>query len=351
MPTQITAPNPPAAADRAPRYRAVYAYYPRGLRTGGPEALHQFVDTLRRAGVDAYLVPLPGSEHESRVPQFAHYDAPEAPSVPDEPGVAVVTAEDTMPLLYRFRHAEPVCWWLSVDQSSVFLRRKRLWTLKIENPFLAAKWFATLGMNALIPFRAARVRRATRMRHLSQSEYARDYVSRNLGIDAGALTDFTVDADALTAAARADREPFTVAYNPAKGKELSQALIASAPAHWRFVPLVGMSRDELVGALGSSVVYLDLGHHPGKDRIPREAALAGAVVVVARRGSGAFDLDVPIPVRFKVSPGRRGVEEARQVLEQVFADPAAARAAQDDYRRAVVGERERFEAEVLAAFR
>ena len=33
---------------------------------------------------------------------------------------------------------------------------------------------------------------------------------------------------------------------------------------------------------------VDLGHHPGKDRLPREAALAGCVTVVGRAGAAVF---------------------------------------------------------------
>ena len=68
--------------------------------------------------------------------------------------------------------------------------------------------------------------------------------------------------------------------------------------------VVGMTRSEVVSTLQGCGIYLDLGHHPGKDRMPREAALSGALTVVARRGSGAFFADVPVPWEHKITPGR-----------------------------------------------
>ena len=45
--------------------------------------------------------------------------------------------------------------------------------------------------------------------------------------------------------------------------------------------------------------YIDFGPHPGMDRLPREAALAGCVVITNREGAANFDEDVPLPSEFK----------------------------------------------------
>ena len=51
--------------------------------------------------------------------------------------------------------------------------------------------------------------------------------------------------------------------------------------------------------LETSKVYIDFGHHPGKDRIPREAAVSGCCVLTGLRGSARFYQDVPIPEAYK----------------------------------------------------
>ena len=40
------------------RPRRVFVHYPAGVRSGGPEALHQLCEALTTAGVEASLVPL-----------------------------------------------------------------------------------------------------------------------------------------------------------------------------------------------------------------------------------------------------------------------------------------------------
>ena len=61
-----------------------------------------------------------------------------------------------------------------------------------------------------------------------------------------------------------------------------------------------MSRAEVREALCKVKVYADFGSHPGRDRMPREAALCGACVLTNRRGSANFAEDVPLPTLYKL---------------------------------------------------
>lgn len=51
--------------------------------------------------------------------------------------------------------------------------------------------------------------------------------------------------------------------------------------------------------MSKSKVYIDFGNHPGKDRIPREAAISGCIVITGKRGAAAFAEDVCIPETYK----------------------------------------------------
>ena len=61
-----------------------------------------------------------------------------------------------------------------------------------------------------------------------------------------------------------------------------------------------LSPEQVQAMLKKAKVYIDFGGHPGMDRIPREAALAGCIVVTNREGSAAFRQDVPIPSQYKI---------------------------------------------------
>lgn len=51
----------------------------------------------------------------------------------------------------------------------------------------------------------------------------------------------------------------------------------------------------------SSKLYIDFGNHPGKDRMPREAAICGCCIITGKRGAAANDVDIKIPSQYKIS--------------------------------------------------
>lgn len=62
-----------------------------------------------------------------------------------------------------------------------------------------------------------------------------------------------------------------------------------------------MTTQQIIKILDESMVYIDFGNHPGKDRIPREAALRNCIVMTNKSGSAANDIDIPIPAEYKFS--------------------------------------------------
>lgn len=66
-----------------------------------------------------------------------------------------------------------------------------------------------------------------------------------------------------------------------------------------FIAINNMSRAEVVEILKISKVYIDFGNHPGKDRIPREAALLDCCIITNKRGSSLFYDDVSIDSEFQ----------------------------------------------------
>ena len=331
-------------------YETVYVLYPRGSRTGGPEALHQLVHTLRGVGQDAYLVPLAATAGAERVQEYAHYDAPERATIRDEPGCAVVASETAVRRLSMARQATRICWWLSVDNSPLFAAARE--KTYMNDPGARARLLRTARAGRGLVYRTALRQPGWRgMVHLAQSHYAWNFVFDHLDVAPALVTDYTPvgHLDAFAKKPMRDRG-LTVAYNPKKGGRLVEELIRAGAPH-DFTPLSGMSRDEVFRTLCGSAVYLDAGHHPGKDRMPREAALAGAVTLVARRGSAANSRDVPIPWEHKIDMSGDAVRSARARLDDVFGALEDHKGRQSRYERFIRGEQGRFEREVEAFFR
>jgi hypothetical protein len=97
-----------------------------------------------------------------------------------------------------------------------------------------------------------------------------------------------------------------VVYNPAKGIHYTNEIIRRAGQTLQIVPIgkglngqVRMTNHEVTNLLRRAKVYIDFGPHPGMDRLPREAALAGCIVITNRDGAAGYDVDVPLPNEFK----------------------------------------------------
>lgn len=332
----------------------VFIHYPAGVRSGGPEALYQLCDALISSGVEAMLVPLEGKSGTDDTSDYGRYESAYSSTVPDAEDVIVVLPEIAISHARLFSRARVVIWWLSVDFAEPYLHRlavargERSRSGRVAHlVHVAAPWRPELragAVRALLPT----------LSHCAQSTYAVSYLYAHEGVVANDLSDYIQSAGdhADDTTTSRPRVPGSVAYNPAKGRDYLQALRDLAPElTWR--PVQGLSREQVVEMLGEVEVYIDLGHHPGRDRIPREAALSGCVVVVARRGSAAFPQDMPIQdsLRIRISPSvGETAEQARKVLDTVLADPEPWRRGQDEYRRQIRGQEAVFRREVRRIF-
>lgn len=333
------------------QFEKIFVAYPRGVRTGGPEALHQLVDELRTQGEDAFLVPLAPTRDATRVAEFEVYDAPEA-EFEDRPGNAFIVPETGLRHLWSVKHAQTIIWWLSYDYGTPFLLRqeaadrrfKRM--LGIRHEPWAGSFAATTLRRALVAAPYDGVMR--RSLHLAQSYYARAALHSSAGILATIVSDFIPRSEAAGVPQAGDRGR-TVAFNPAKAPWVPELLGPRLPdVEWR--ALAGLSRSGVEDMLGGTAVYFDPGYHPGRDRMPREAARFGGVTIVARRGAGAYWDDVPIADDYKVAATSDFVERAATAIGRALDDPAAAREAQQSYRRWIDGDRDRFRAEITRGF-
>jgi hypothetical protein len=142
-----------------------------------------------------------------------------------------------------------------------------------------------------------------------------------------------------------------VTYNPKKGFEFTRQLMAASAGRLDWVPIENMTPREVAELLASAKVYVDFGEHPGRDRIPREAALAGCVVITGTRGSAGNGIDIPIPAEFVIgedSPD--AVERIVAAIELAISGFEAARTAFDPYRTWITRHEDVFTAEVEAMF-
>ncbi len=154
--------------------------------------------------------------------------------------------------------------------------------------------------------------------HLVQSFYAKEHLEK-AGISKEKilyLSDY-LNLDFLNIQTDLSKKENIVAYNPKKGFEFTKEIIQSA-LDIRFVPLINMTRQQIIETLQKAKVYIDFGNHPGKDRIPREAAILGCCVITGKRGSAAYFEDVPIPENYKFEDKEENIPKIIAKIKDCF---------------------------------
>lgn len=332
----------------------VFVMYPKGVTSGGPLALHQLVDEIRRQGGEAFLTPWAGTEQRNRAPQFDAYDAPEAP-VEDESQNLVIFPEFSLRDSLNLSNAQTAIWWLSIG-NSVPARLPKLISKIIrevirEGPTVAGNTL-NLVCKEVLALRRIWSKASPRSIHFCQSSYALRLIGGLLRKPALLLGDYT-ESGIGAPLWKPDcqiRSTARVSYNPAKVEAWRISRLKRRLPGVEWLPLQRLTSDEIVSTLKTSSLYLDLGYFPGKDRLPRESIMAGTPVVIALRGSGRNKHDFPLPRSAKVRLGFGWLGRTKRALELILSDRDGALRSQENFRQTVLEERDLFSKQVNTLF-
>lgn len=294
----------------------VYVLCPAHAATGGPELLHQLGYKLRSLGIDAYMYYLPANHKEPIHPNYKHYQVPYIRMVENHPDNVMIFPEAWLGPLFdnKFSRMRKVLWWLSVDNYFEHLNKPK--------KSIFSKWNSRLRGRIVMPDMPTinELQRHTELNHFAQSTYAIDFLKQNGFKNIAYLSDylstlFLLESEKVDLNKKKDQ----VLYNPKKGFEFTQKLIAAAPGlNW--IALENMTPKQVADTLAESKVYIDFGQHPGKDRFPREAAVMGCCIITGKRGSAAFEEDLPLPLDFKFADSEQEIPNVIAKIKQCFAD-------------------------------
>ena len=317
----------------------IYVLCPGNHHTGGCEVLHQLCSILRHFNFDAYMFYINCNPQNPVDPFYRKYHVPYVLKVEDAPHNILVIYEVIGTDYFLYNRIQKIFWWLSADNF-------------INNAanLLAARKGKALGTPLPKFFYFQPEEKKTR--HWVQSEYARQFVllngvsEKNLNV----VEDYLNQAF-LSRAAHIDLslKENIVAFNPQKGFEVTRQLIHLAP-DLKWAPIQQMTPAQVQNLLARSKVYVDFGNHPGKDRIPREAAISGCVVITGKRGAAGNDVDINIPREFKFDETPESLNKIIEKISSVFENFSDAYDKQKPYRDRILNDKIRFENEVADAF-
>ena len=301
--------------------------------TGGPELLHQLVDKLRKLGHNAYISYFPFDETHQCPDAYRKYDAPQT-RFDDTPGTFVIVPEVATRILKHIKHAEAAIWWLSVDNYFLAKHQSILRDFYLRYKSLIRR---------RVPLRSLR-----KYRHFVQSVYAKNFLQR-FGIASSPLYDYLSKEHLVTVDKSTSRRDIVV-FNPNKGHKQTLKLREANP-DIEFVPIQNMTAGQVAELLASAKIYIDFGHHPGKDRPPREAAMAGCCVITGKRGSARYFEDIPIPDAYKLDDSSDAYILAfRSIADDIFANFSKHAQQFERYCEIILREQTVFEQQVESLF-
>lgn len=317
----------------------IYIMCPPRIASGGPELLHQLAYKLGKRGFDVAMYYYPNNVEQPVSENYLKYNCKYVTEVEDREENLVIIPELYFYFADQFKKIRKCAWWLSVDNLFKAIEAPKHYRMIRK---LKIKWLhRAVTLNGKV--------RGKFSYHLAQSEYALDFL-RQWKIDAIYLSDY-LNADFLKASREVDlsvKKP-QILYNPLKGFRFTKKIMAAMPeAKW--IPLQKLTPAQVGDLLKESMVYIDFGHHPGKDRFPREAAIYKCCVITGKRGSAAFREDVPLPEQYKIADRRSNIPEIVKMINSCVTDYDKHIGDFAAYREWIYKEEEEFEKDITRIF-
>jgi len=306
----------------------IYAPLPPNIATGGPEAIYRLLHLLSskfNIKTEVYFYPENHSDPVHK--EYVKFNLPIAKKIIDTEENILILPDyyDHLILSCKYYKIQKCLWWLSIDNFYIGLYKEiyglkafRLLCKKIQfqnilnNLFPILFKHTDLAKECLCKFTLYDIRKLEVLKdikiHLCQSYYAYNWLANFEYNNKYMLTDM-FDDQILDLSVNLDEKLNLVAYNPAKGTNFTNKIIKLSKGQVDFVPITNCTKSEALALLKKCKLYIDFGNHPGRDRLPREAALAGCCIITSRRGSANFFEDVPIPERFKFSDSYVNIAE------------------------------------------
>jgi hypothetical protein len=313
----------------------IYLVTSNNVVTGGVEATYQLYHTLKKLNKNPKLLLMDPGVHPQRQNDWLYLHQqtfnksyPEVyrkyevdfddlvDNIEDREDNFLLAPEIFPDMLSQFEHIQKGIWWLSVDNGLGEDQRN----------FIAE-------------------RNSSDIWHFYQSEYAHWFLLNNGVNKLSKLTDF-ISSEYRDLHIDTSKKENIVLFNPKKGIETTSKLIQDNP-NIQFIPIINMTPDQIKELMIKSKIYIDFGHHPGKDRMPREAALCGCCVITGFKGSAMFFDDVNIPVNYKFGDD---LSKVSSLLEDVFINFDLHYSNFDFYRKQIYLEIEQFKLEIKKIF-
>ena len=333
------------------KYKKVYVMAPYKYATGGVELSHQLVDYLRENGKEAYifyisdLVTCKIVNDDNQVTEaYRKYNIAVANSIDDSPENIVVIPESFVMTIPFFKNVQICIWWMSVDNAFVgngnftdLWNHTQCFEQKMSMLINILKWMVKktpLGpviyklkhknfIRAKYPYpNIYSMEKISKedigLYHLCQATYSPQFLYSQHLDRIFRLTDY-INPDIQKNVDTSVKKENIILFNPAKGFRYTKKLMKYMP-EYKFIPLKGYTRNQLNHLFDQAKLYIDFGPFPGKDRLPREAAVHNCCIITGRFGASGFFEDIPINGRYKFDMLHANYSKIKSCIDDILSN-------------------------------
>ncbi len=311
----------------------IFVLCPSEVATGGPELLHQLCYKLNVFGYEAYMCYYGNPENPVNE-RYKKYKNKYVTKIINTEKFIIIMPEIIAQNMLSLVAKKLIIWWLSVDNFWNSLK----YTSLNENEFFVAIKGKDIN---------------SRFIHFVQSQYANNYLLQN-GIKENEifyLSDYLND-EFIKKSCSEKKEQYrypNILYNPNKGYEFTSKIIKATP-ELNWIPLINYSPEEMRILMNRSMVYIDFGNHPGKDRIPREAVICGLCILTGRRGAAANEVDIPVSDEYKILDSDENIQQIIYKIKEMIENYEIEVKAFEDYKNLIIQEEVKFENDIKIIF-
>lgn len=264
----------------------IYIICPPKKATGGPEALHQLGYILNSLGFNAKML-YSKYKIDPVHPFYKNYNVPYTMSIKDSVDNVIIIPESMTNLIAKYPLSQKKIWWLSLDFYEILMNsreKKKNWIRKLLVPYKHTEY---------------RFEPNKSVTHWYQSQRTKEFLmTKKLDNEIAYLCDYVTELFFDNLPETFSKENI-ITYNPKKGLDKIQNYITLLP-QYKWIPLTGMSREEMRDTLRKAKLHIDFGYFPGRDKIPREALISGVCLLTGREGTSAYKEDLGIPEKYKL---------------------------------------------------
>lgn len=275
--------------------------------TGGPEALHQLSDMLYRIGVENVFMKYLPKRGNPKPKNYDVYKTKKINDFTDNEANILIIPESMTFLVKKYPKSQKIIWWLSVDFYKILM------DYRIQKQIFFTKLFYKQTD------REYHFESFPNVFHWAQSFRSGVYIQEHKVPEN--QIDYVCDyINPVFLKSKEIQKNLTnkkILYNPKKGKKEISLLIQNSP-ELQWFPVQNMNADQIRNLMSKSLLYVDFGENPGRDKMLRESVSQDCCIISGKNGSSAYYEDLMIPDEYKFDFSEDRIPEIIKKIKDIL---------------------------------